>query len=167
MKCPFCGDLDSRVVDSRVSPDGASIRRRRECPECRRRFTTWERREEFVPVVVKKDGRREEFRRHKVLEGMLRACEKTSVPVQDLEAFVDSLLAGIQDRGIHEVESRWIGEQVMGFLRERDPVAYVRFASVYRKFTDITAFEEEIRALLGRRRRRTRKDTPAPEDPPR
>lgn len=156
MKCPFCGDLDSRVVDSRVSPDGASIRRRRECPHCRRRFTTWERAEEFVPVVVKKDGRREEFRRHKVVEGMIRACEKTSIPVQDIEAFVDSLVARIQDRGTPEVESRWIGEEVMAFLRERDPVAYVRFASVYRKFGDITAFEEEIRALLGRKRRSRR-----------
>lgn len=163
MKCPFCGDLDSRVVDSRVTPDGASVRRRRECPQCRRRFTTWERREEFVPVVVKKDGRREEFRRHKVLEGMIRACEKTAIPVQDLESFVDSLMARVQDLGTHEVESRWIGEQVMGFLRERDPVAYVRFASVYRNFTDITAFEEEIRALLGRKRR-VRKTARASED---
>ncbi len=163
MKCPFCGDLDSRVVDSRVSPDGASVRRRRECPQCRRRFTTWERREEFVPVVVKKDGRREEFRRSKVVEGMIRACEKTPIPVQDIEAFVDSLVARIQDSGAHEVESRWIGEQVMAFLRERDPVAYVRFASVYRRFTDITAFEEEIRALLPKRRR-TRKPAPPPKD---
>lgn len=156
MKCPFCGDLDSRVVDSRVTPDGAAIRRRRECPSCKRRFTTWERREEFVPVVVKKDGRREEFRRHKVVEGMIRACEKTSIPTQDIETFADALLAKIQDQGMLEVESRWIGEQVMEFLRERDPVAYVRFASVYRKFTDLTAFEEEIRALLGKQKRARR-----------
>lgn len=150
MKCPFCGDPDSRVVDSRVAPDGASIRRRRECPSCHKRFTTYERREEYVPIVIKKDGRREEFRRQKVVEGMLRACEKTKVPLQAIEEFADALVAKIQDLGLHEVESRWIGEQVMDFLRERDPVAYVRFASVYRSFTDLTAFEEEIRALLKR-----------------
>jgi len=162
MKCPFCGDLDSRVVDSRVAMDGTAIRRRRECPQCHRRFTTYERPEEFVPVVVKKDGRRQEFRRQKVLEGMIRACEKTSIPVQDLEAFVDALQARIQEQVSHEVESRWIGEQVMAFLRERDPVAYVRFASVYRKFTDLTAFEEEIRSLLGpRHRRRNTKRSPS------
>lgn len=148
MKCPFCQAADSRVMDSRDSSDGASTRRRRECVSCRRRFTTYERPEEFVPLVIKKDGRREEFKRTKVLEGMIRACEKRPVPLKDLEEFVDGLLGRIQDRMTHEVDSRWIGEQVMTFLREADPVAYVRFASVYRHFSDITAFAEEIRSLV-------------------
>jgi transcriptional repressor NrdR len=148
MKCPICGNPDSRVVDSREVADGASIRRRRACEGCRRRFTTYERPEEFVPRVIKKDGRREEFKRSKVLEGLTRACEKRPVSQKDLETFVDQLLQRIQDQMLTEVESGWVGEQIMGFLRERDPVAYVRFASVYRQFTDITAFEEEIRALL-------------------
>lgn len=154
MKCPFCGRPDSRVVDSRVGGDGQSIRRRRECEACHRRFTTYERPEEFVALVVKKDGRREEFKRTKVLEGLIRACEKRPVPVADLERFVDALQARIQDQMVHEVDSRWVGEQVMAFLRDRDPVAYVRFASVYRQFTDITAFEDEIRSLLSKGRRR-------------
>ena len=154
MKCPFCSHPDSRVVDSRVSGDGASIRRRRECEDCQRRFTTYEHREEFQPLVIKKDGRREEFRRQKILEGLIRACEKRPIPLKDLEEFVDGLLGRIQDNMTHEVESRWVGEQVMSFLRQRDPVAYVRFASVYRQFTDITAFEAEIRSLVARRRSR-------------
>jgi transcriptional repressor NrdR len=149
MKCPFCTHPDTRVLDSRMASDGASIRRRRECESCRRRFTTYERREEYVPVVVKKDGRREDFRRQKVLEGLRRATEKRAVPVKDLEEFVDGLLGRIQDLMAHEVESRWIGEQVMTFLRDRDPVAYVRFASVYRQFHDIEAFQSEIRTLMG------------------
>lgn len=153
MKCPFCGDPDSRVVDSRPGGDGSSIRRRRECEACKRRFTTYELPEEFNPVIVKKDGRREGFRRSKILEGLIRSCEKTSVPLKDMEEFVDSLLGRVQDKVTHEIESRWIGEQVMDFLRDRDPVAYVRFASVYRKFTDITAFQEEIKSLLGKRKR--------------
>jgi len=156
MKCPFCGEPDSRVVDSRPGGDGSSIRRRRECESCGRRFTTYEHPEEFNPVVVKKDGRREGFRRSKVLEGLIRSCEKTSVPLQDMEEFVDGLLGRIQDQVTNEIESNWIGEQVMDFLRDRDPVAYVRFASVYRQFTDITAFHEEIKNLLGRRKRNRR-----------
>ncbi len=157
MKCPICGHPDSRVVDSREVSDGGSIRRRRECENCRRRFTTYERPEEFVPRIIKKDGRREEFKRSKLLEGLTRACEKRPVSQKDLEAFVDQLLQRIQDQMLTEVESGWVGEQVMAFLRERDPVAYVRFASVYRQFTDITAFEEEIRALLSPGKRRGRK----------
>ena len=148
MRCPFCANPDSRVVDSRESTDGVSIRRRRACESCRRRFTTYERPEEFVPRVIKKDGRRQEFRRQKLLEGLQRACEKRPVSQEDLDRFVDSVLLKIQDQMLTEVDTRWIGEQVMGFLRERDPVAYVRFASVYRRFTDVTAFEEEIRDML-------------------
>jgi transcriptional repressor NrdR len=154
MKCPYCTHPDSRVVDSRVAQDGLSIRRRRECEACQRRFTTYERREEFTPLVVKKDGRRQEFKRSKVLEGLVRATEKRPVPIKDLEEFVDGLLGRIQDMMAHEVESRWIGEQVMAFLRDRDPVAYVRFASVYRQFTDLVSFEAEIHSLLDRRSRR-------------
>jgi transcriptional repressor NrdR len=148
MRCPFCGNPDSRVVDSRESGDGVAIRRRRSCESCHRRFTTYERPEEFVPRVIKKDGRRQEFRRQKLLEGLQRACEKRPVSQEDLDHFVDGLLLKIQDQMLTEVDSRWIGEQVMVFLRERDPVAYVRFASVYRRFTDVTAFEEEIRDML-------------------
>lgn len=153
MKCPICGSPESRVIDSRVSADGGAIRRRRECESCRRRFTTYERAEEFIPRVVKKDGRREEFKRSKIREGLLRACEKRPVPIEDLDAFVDGLLGRIQDMMAQEVESGWIGEQVMAFLKSRDPVAYVRFASVYRSFTDLTAFEEEIRSLIPKPRK--------------
>jgi transcriptional repressor NrdR len=154
MKCPICASPESRVVDSRVSADGGSIRRRRECETCRRRFTTYERAEEFIPRVIKKDGRRQEFKRSKILEGLMRACEKRPVSVEDLESFVDGLLGRIQDMMAQEVESGWIGEQVMAFLKTRDPVAYVRFASVYRSFTDLTAFEEEIRSLIPKPRKR-------------
>ena len=166
MRCPICGNSDSRVVDSREVGEGGSIRRRRECEGCRRRFTTYERPEEFVPRIIKKDGRREEFKRSKVLEGLVRACEKRPVSQRDLDAFVDRLLQGIQDQMLTEVESGWVGKQLMAFLRERDPVAYVRFASVYRQFTDITAFEEEIRALLrpGTRARKAKSKVPAPGD---
>jgi len=148
MKCPICGNPDSRVIDSRVAGNGDAIRRRRECESCHRRFTTYERAEEFIPRVIKKDGRREEFNRSKLMAGLSRACQKTRVSSVELEAFVDGLLGKIQDRMATEVESSWIGGEVMKFLREKDPVAYVRFASVYRSFTDITAFEDEIRSLL-------------------
>jgi transcriptional repressor NrdR len=153
MKCPFCAHPENRVVDSREGPDGLTVRRRRECEGCRRRFTTHERCEEFVPSVVKKDGRREEFQRSKLIEGLVRACEKRPVAREDLETFVDGLLARIQDQMLREVESRWLGEQVMDFLRTRDQVAYVRFASVYRRFTDLSEFDAEIRALLADRGR--------------
>ena len=148
MKCPICGNPDSRVIDSRVAGNGDAIRRRRECESCHRRFTTYERAEEFIPRVIKKDGRREEFSRSKLMAGLSRACQKTRVSSAEIEAFVDGLLAKIQDRMATEVESSWIGSEVMDFLREKDPVAYVRFASVYRSFTDITAFEKEIRSLV-------------------
>jgi transcriptional repressor NrdR len=147
MKCPFCGTPESKVIDSRVSPDGSAIRRRRQCESCQKRFTTYERVEEFIPLVIKKDGRREEFRRSKVLEGMIRACEKTDIREEELERFVDGLMARIQDEMMREVESRWVGEQVMAFLKGRNPVAYVRFASVYRRFTDIDAFDETIKEI--------------------
>lgn len=147
MKCPFCGRPDSRVVDSREGVDGQSVRRRRECEACHRRFTTWERAEEYVPSVVKKDGRREEFSRQKLIEGLMRACEKRPIPRADLEGFVDALLLRIQDQQTREVESRWIGEQVMEFLRTLDAVAYVRFASVYLQFEDVSAFAQEVGAL--------------------
>jgi transcriptional repressor NrdR len=148
MKCPICGNPDSRVIDSRTAGNDNAIRRRRECEACKRRFTTYERAEEFTTRIIKKDGRREEFNRSKLLAGLSRACQKTQVSSADLEDFVDGLQAKIQDRMLAEVESAWIGGQVMDFLRERDPVAYVRFASVYRRFTDLTAFDEEIRLLL-------------------
>lgn len=148
MKCPICGNPDTRVIDSRESGTGEAIRRRRECEACHRRFTTYERAEDFNPRVIKKDGRREEFSRSKLMAGLSRACQKTRVSSLDLESFVDGLLARIQDMMASEVESSWIGGEVMDFLKEKDPVAYVRFASVYRRFTDIEAFEDEIRSLL-------------------
>ncbi|HOA14149.1 MAG TPA: transcriptional regulator NrdR [Myxococcota bacterium] len=160
MKCPICGNPDSRVIDSREAGTGDAIRRRRECESCHRRFTTYERAEEFIPRVIKKDGRREEFSRFKLMAGLSRACQKTRVSSVELEAFIDGLLARIQDRMATEVESCWIGGEVMDFLREKDPVAYVRFASVYRRFTDIEAFEDEIRLLL---RQPERRDSPEAE----
>ncbi|HNZ03208.1 MAG TPA: transcriptional regulator NrdR [Myxococcota bacterium] len=148
MKCPICGNPETRVIDSRVAGNGDAIRRRRECESCHRRFTTYERAEEFIPRVIKKDGRREEFSRSKLMAGLSRACQKTRVSSSEIEGFIDGLMAKIQDRMATEVESSWIGSEVMDFLREKDPVAYVRFASVYRSFTDITAFEKEIRSLV-------------------
>ena len=142
------------MVDSRVAQDSSAIRRRRQCETCGRRFTTYERAEEVPIVVVKKDGRREEFRRSKLMEGILRACHKRPVSTQEIERFVSDLEAKIQDDLMREVESRWIGEKVMDFLREKDPVAYVRFASVYRQFTDVTAFQEEVKLLLRSRGKR-------------
>ena len=134
MKCPFCGFVDTRVVDSRLGREGNSIRRRRECIECVRRFTTYERVEEMLPLVIKKDGRREHFDRSKIIAGMQRACEKRPVSIATIEKNVDALELRFQEAGEREVESSRIGEAVMEALREMDEVAYVRFASVYRQF---------------------------------
>ena len=148
MKCPFCNHQESKVVDSRASKDGRAIRRRRECLSCRERFTTYERVEEFIPVVVKKDGSREPFERKKIVEGILKACEKRPIKVEQIEAFVEELERGIQDRGEREVESRVIGERVMAQLKEWDDVAYVRFASVYKQFKDLKEFMAQLEELL-------------------
>jgi transcriptional repressor NrdR len=148
MKCPFCSSSESKVVDSRSSQDSRSIRRRRECLSCHERFTTYERIEEFHPMVVKKDGRRESFDRNKIVEGILKACEKRPVSMDEVEAFVSDLEKEIQDRGERELESRFLGERVMSQLRIWDDVAYVRFASVYKQFKDLNEFMDQLQELL-------------------
>lgn len=144
MKCPYCGDSSDKVVDSRESRDSLSIRRRRECQECGRRFTTQERIEEMLPMIVKKDGRREPFRREKVVGGIQRACEKRPVPMERIEAIADELERALIEMGEKEVPSSVIGEILIEKLRETDDVAYVRFASVYRSFKDVDEFMREL-----------------------
>ncbi len=147
MLCPFCRAIDSKVIDSRSSEDGAVIRRRRECIACQKRFTTYERMEERPFLVVKKDGRREQFDRNKILMGILRACEKRPVSSETIEETVDSIEAQLRDDNDREVSSIAIGEIVMDRLRALDEVAYVRFASVYRQFTDLNSFINAIDQL--------------------
>ena len=148
MKCPFCGFENDKVVDSRESKEGESIRRRRECLKCEKRFTTYERIDEIPYMVVKKDGRRERFDRQKVLSGLLRACEKRPVPSKKLEAIVDAAEAFIIDAPERERTTREIGELIMDHLKGIDTVAYIRFASVYRDFKDVREFKEELEGLL-------------------
>ena len=148
MKCPFCGHLESKVVDSRPSDEGASIRRRRECLDCHKRFTTYETVENLPLVVIKKDGSRQAFDRDKLLSSMLKACEKRSVPVAKLEEIAVEIEQSLQNDMEREISSSVIGEQVMHRLKEVDEVAYVRFASVYRQFRDIGTFMEELEKLL-------------------
>jgi len=147
VKCPFCDKLEDKVIDSRTAREGEVIRRRRECLGCKRRFTTYERIEENLPMVVKKDNRREPFDRAKILAGLKKACEKRPVSIGALGAATDRIEKRIQDLGETEVPSRAVGEEVMRALQELDPVAYVRFASVYREFKDIDQFMDTIRAL--------------------
>lgn len=148
MKCPFCSDLENRVIDSRVSKDGDVIRRRRECERCQKRFTTYERVEESLPMIVKKDGNRVAYDRHKLHSGICKACEKRPVPVSTIETMVDEIEHELQELGESEVPSSYIGERVMAKLRALDPVAYVRFASVYRSFRDVSEFLDELRELV-------------------
>ena len=148
MKCPFCGNLESKVVDSRPSDEGASIRRRRECLECHKRLTTYETMESLPLVVIKKDGSRQTFDRDKLLGSMLKACEKRSVPLADLERMAGEIEQALQNDMEREVSSSVIGDLVMEKLKEVDEVAYVRFASVYRQFKDIGTFKEELDRLL-------------------
>lgn len=148
MKCPYCGDQESKVVDSRHSDDGLSIRRRRECLECGKRFTTYETVESLPMVVVKKDGSRQSFDRGKILGGMMRACEKRPVSMADLEKAVDEIEQTIQNSLEREVSTTEIGELVMERLKPLDEVAYVRFASVYRQFKDINTFMQELSKIL-------------------
>ncbi|NLM39719.1 MAG: transcriptional repressor NrdR [Firmicutes bacterium] len=147
MRCPFCLHLDSKVLDSRQTEEGASIRRRRECTKCGKRFTTYERLDEIPLMVVKKDGRREPFSRQKILNGILRACEKRPISLQTIEAVVDKIEREVRSNLEQEVSSTAIGELVMQHLRDLDDVAYVRFASVYRQFKDIDEFLEEFAQL--------------------
>lgn len=153
MRCPFCAEQEDRVVDSRVNRDGLMIRRRRECLGCLRRYTTYERIEEMLPAVVKKDGRREPFDRGKILQGLKKACEKRPVPVAVLEDIADRVEKRVQETAEAEVPSRVIGEEVMTQLHHVDQVAYVRFASVYREFKDVTQFLDELTTLLKHERR--------------
>ena len=148
MKCPFCGHIEDKVVDSREGKEGSSIRRRRECLRCRRRFTTYEHVEDVLPVVVKKDGRREAFERNKILSGLKKACEKRPVGMDALEESVSKIEKKVQESGEKEIPSTMIGEEVMRELHTLDEVAYVRFASVYREFKDINQFMEELRDIL-------------------
>jgi transcriptional repressor NrdR len=148
VKCPRCGHGDNKVVDSRVSKEGEVIRRRRECLSCRRRFTTYERIEEELPLVVKRDGRREPFDRQKILSGILKACEKRPVSYASIQRVVDTLEGEFQASGEKEISSIQVGERVMASLLDLDDVAYVRFASVYRQFKDISQFVEEIKTLI-------------------
>lgn len=148
MRCPFCGEKEDKVIDSRESREGDVIRRRRECVVCSRRFTTYERVEETLPLVVKKDDRREPFDRVKIMNGLTRACEKRPISADSLEKLVAGIEARLQEEGRKEVPSREIGEAVMAALRSLDPVAYVRFASVYREFRDVEEFMRELRGFL-------------------
>jgi transcriptional repressor NrdR len=148
MKCPFCSTDDTRVLDSRESAEGTVIRRRRECPQCKRRFTTFERVEQLTPLIVKKDGRREAFDRDKLIAGLKKACEKRPVSVEQVEALVTEIEKGLQDAGEKEIQSSQIGEEVMRRLPMLDEVAYVRFASVYRSFRDIAEFMDELKDII-------------------
>ncbi|MDH4267567.1 MAG: transcriptional regulator NrdR [Deltaproteobacteria bacterium] len=150
MRCPFCQHIDDRVIDSRLSKEGNMIRRRRECANCQRRFTTYERVEETLPLVIKKDGRREAFDRGKILAGLHKACEKRPISVEVLEKLVDRVEQRLEEAGEREVPSQEIGEQIMEELQNLDEVAYVRFASVYRSFKDVNEFMNEVKELLGK-----------------
>ena len=158
MKCPYCGKIDNKVIDSRLSKDGRMIRRRRECIECERRFTTYEKLEEVLPMVVKKDGRREPFNREKIISGIRLACQKRPISMTKIEEFVDALELYFQELGKKEIESKEIGERVINELKAWDEVAYVRFASVYRQFKDLNEFMAELEAIL-----RSRKQTESPQ----
>lgn len=148
MKCPFCGYLEDKVVDSREAKDGDSIRRRRECLECGRRFTSYERIDEVPYLVVKKDGRREAFDRSKILNGLLRACEKRPISAAQLESLVNSVEKYVQDSTDRERRTEQVGKMIMRRLKELDKVAYVRFASVYLEFEDVSEFMEELKILV-------------------
>jgi transcriptional repressor NrdR len=149
MKCPFCGYSDSKVIDSRPAEDGTTIRRRRECLDCQKRFTTYEVVERMPLVVIKRDGSRESFDKVKIINGVVRACQKRPVSMAQIEAVADDIEQELRGRLESEVHSETIGELVMGRLKELDEVAYVRFASVYRSFKDINTFMEELTKLLG------------------
>jgi transcriptional repressor NrdR len=148
MKCPYCGHLGDKVVDSRESKEGEVIRRRRECLDCGRRFTSYERIDEIPYMVVKKDGRRERFERQKLVAGLLKACEKRPVSIPALEAIADKIEARLQETPEREVSTEEIGATVMQALKQLDKVAFVRFASVYRNFRDLDEFKDELNALL-------------------
>ncbi|MBF0105560.1 MAG: transcriptional repressor NrdR [Deltaproteobacteria bacterium] len=148
MKCPFCQSLDDKVIDSRLSAEADHIKRRRECESCHRRFNTYERIEEILPMVIKKDGTREAFDRIKLSNGIKKSCEKRPVGIESLNALVRQVEESLQEKGYKEIQSNEIGELVMRGLKDLDDVAYVRFASVYRSFRDINEFMNELKGLL-------------------
>lgn len=148
MKCPFCNDNETKVLDSRPTEDNTSIRRRRECLSCQKRFTTYEKVEDIPVYIVKKDGTREPFNKRKILSGVLRSCEKRPVSISDIEKLVDDIEKHIYNTMKQEVNSQYIGELVMDKLKKLDDVAYVRFASVYKQFKDINTFLEEVQKIL-------------------
>jgi transcriptional repressor NrdR len=148
MKCPYCSSLESKVIDSRPTEDGHVIRRRRECIDCKQRFTTYEKVEEIPMIIVKKDGNRESYNRMKVLNGIIRACEKRPVSMEQMERLIDHIESKLHSSMEKEISSEFIGELVMTGLKDLDEVAYVRFASVYRQFKDINTFINELTKLL-------------------
>lgn len=160
MRCPFCGHLEDKVVDSRESKEGDSIRRRRECLVCARRFTSYERIDEIPYMVVKKDGRRETFGRNKILAGLLRACEKRPISSAQLEAIVDEVEKSVQDAPDRELSTNDIGKIIMRRLKTLDKVAYVRFASVYLEFEDVSEFMSELKVLVRSRDKAVSKKKP-------
>jgi transcriptional repressor NrdR len=148
MKCPYCSEIENKVIDSRLSKDASVIRRRRECLTCSRRFTTYEHIEEIPIMIIKKDGRRELFNRDKVRSGMLKACEKRNISMNSIEEFIDDMERDLREAEEKEIPAAVIGEKIMAKLHELDDVAYVRFASVYREFKDVNDFVSELRKLL-------------------
>ena len=148
MRCPFCDNQETKVIDSRPTEDGHAIRRRRECERCSRRFTTYEKVEEVILMVVKKDGSREAFDRRKIMNGIIKACEKRPVTVATMENMVDQIERGLNNMMEKEIESSFIGELIMDQLKDVDQVAYVRFASVYREFKDVNTFMNELKKIL-------------------
>lgn len=147
MKCPYCNNSDTKVIDSRPVEDGLAIRRRRECEKCKKRFTTFEKIENSLLVVVKNDGRRESFDRNKLINGLLKACEKTKITYEDVEKIAERIERALNNTMEKEIESKVIGALIMDELRNLDQVAYVRFASVYHKFTDVNTFVQEVNRL--------------------
>ena len=150
MKCPFCAEIDNKVIDSRLSKDGNVIRRRRECIVCSRRFTTYENIEEIPVMIIKKDGRREVFSREKVRSGIQKACQKRNISMNVIDEFLDELERDLREIGEKEIPSHKIGEKIMAKLHSMDGVAYVRFASVYREFKDVNDFVAELKSLLSK-----------------
>ena len=150
MKCPFCANAENKVIDSRISKEGKAIRRRRECLGCARRFTTYEYVEDVLPMVVKKDGRREQFDRQKILNGIKKACEKRPISMESIDKIVENVEQACQEMQLEEISSTIIGEKIMNELKNFDGVAYVRFASVYRQFRDVGEFMSELKDLLSK-----------------
>lgn len=153
LKCPFCNNDESKVVDSRPTEEGYAIRRRRECNSCKKRFTTYEKIEETPLIIVKKDGNRETYNKDKILNGIIKACEKRPVSFEQMEKIIDSIERTLQNSLDKEISSKYIGELVMSRLKEIDEVAYVRFASVYRQFKDINTFVDELTKLLDEKKK--------------